>query len=157
MASTTRHGTVSGCTLHDKEHDPVGTWQEGTDTNAGKHVRECSTCHTVDVHDPAPTGNWLNDKDNHWKACSKCTLHADEVAHDFTTNSVKCSVCNYSKIASVGTVTLTPATVTAAATMPTAQASGAVVTAKEGVTPDLTADQKKVTWFEQRHGCCNNQ
>ena len=125
--------TVSGCTLHDKEHDPVGAWQEGTDTNAGKHVRECSTCHTVDVHDPAPTGNWLNDKDNHWKACSKCTLHADEAAHNFTTNSVKCSVCNYSKIASVGTVTLTPATVTAAATMPTAQASGAVVTAKEGV------------------------
>lgn len=135
--------TVSGCTLHDKEHDPVGTWQEGTNTNAGKHVRECSTCHTVDVHDPAPTGNWLNDKDNHWKACSKCTLPASKAAHTWDTakESLICSTCQYTKIASVS-VSLDKNTVTAASTMPTATAT-ATVTAKDGT---LTPDQQKVTW-----------
>ncbi len=135
--------TVSGCTLHDKEHAPVGTWQEGTDTNAGKHVRECSTCHTVDVHDPAPTGNWLNDKDNHWKACSKCTLPASKAAHTWDTakESLICSTCQYTKIASVS-VSLDKNTVTAASTMPTATAT-ATVTAKDGT---LTPDQQKVTW-----------
>lgn len=139
--------TVTGCTIRDSEHTPTGTWAAGEGADANKHVRTCGVCNTVDKHDPAPTGNWLNDKDNHWKACSKCTLHADEAAHDFTTNSVKCSVCNYSKIASVGTVTLTPATVTAAATMPISDAStanDAKATAKSDVTVD--PDKLAVTW-----------
>ena len=135
--------TVTGCTIRDSEHTPTGTWAAGEGADANKHVRTCGVCNTVDKHDPAPTGNWLNDKDNHWKACSKCTLPASKAAHTWDTakESLICSTCQYTKIASVS-VSLDKNTVTAASTMPTATAT-ATVTAKDGT---LTPDQQKVTW-----------
>lgn len=137
---------ASGCTIKDS-HAATGTWVVD-ETTSTQHNRTCTVtgCNVKDTHTEAKAGAYSSNATKHWQKCSVCNLDCTEEAHAWDSTTLKCSTCSYTKIASVGTVTLTPATVTAAATMPTAQASGAVVTAKEGVTPDLTADQKKVTW-----------
>lgn len=137
---------ASGCTIKDS-HAATGTWVVD-ETTSTQHNRTCTVtgCNVKDTHTEVKAGAYSSNATKHWQKCSVCNLDCTEEAHAWDSTTLKCSTCSYTKIASVGTVTLTPATVTAAATMPTAQASGAVVTAKEGVTPDLTADQKKVTW-----------
>ena len=136
----------SGCTIKDS-HAATGPWVVD-ETTSTQHNRTCTVtgCNVKDTHTEVKAGDYSSNATKHWQKCSVCNLDCTEEAHAWDSTTLKCSTCSYTKIASVGTVTLTPATVTAASTMPTAQASGAVVTAKDGVTPELTADQKKVTW-----------
>ena len=120
-----RECTAEGCTERE-EHVPAGTWT----TSGENHTRTCTVegCTKVDTH-AANWSAWTLDSttQKHTRTCATCNTSESHDPVFSGQNALICSAtgCNYSKIASVGAVTLTPATVTAAATMPISDASTA--------------------------------
>ena len=138
---------ASGCTIKDS-HAATGTWVVD-ETTSTQHNRTCTVtgCNVKDTHTEVKAGAYSSNATKHWQKCSVCNLDCTEEAHAWDSTTLKCSTCSYTKIASVGTVTLTPSTVTAAATMPISDAStanDAKATAKSDVTVD--PDKLAVTW-----------